>query len=843
MLALRNGLSIVVFLASLTTRSSRAIPATESTTNRGVEALSFRYADGQPCEITMGRYVGGPPGKRVSKSTPIVCRAHRHEREIPSIEKMVYVCASFPMGDANPAPYLDNQPAACQTVTAGHLVDGRFTPAVRFGMVDDDRASPKKMANYTPGLFDGQIEYFGMFARPRTTYDFRVRLDLDQKRVSAWAYGQGDDEWFPLATDAPLMNPVPAINAVRVEQLPWAGGVERLMIQDRPWPEGERVRPHPKAKKDRLVRPGKGFKLQSMRSLWRQADRHVTVARTPNAPNGWWLGFPDVVQTGPTSLVCVHNDGAGHGGGGRVWVRHSADLGKTWAKPVVVHPGGVNCPRIQKLRDDSLLVLADIREGGKYPVVFYGSTDGGHTWSHLGKLDPVPAGGHDCCVPSHVTEMADGAWLVHGTYTPGKAWKVTQGETLEFYRSADRGKTWTFYSDLKPPPPLSVCESSIVPLPDGRWWLIARESGGFIPGVKAFSKDEGKTWSSPEELPFFIQGRTAAGLLEDGRVMVTFRACTGPAALWAWTGTPDEPPCPVIRGVHFNDRSSVGLKDGSLHIDNDGLCGEFTKYVLRVPDGPEGRIEVTADVKVVSNNGRAATLVVPFAGKLRLFPDRVQMAHDPSLQAKIAPNGFHEIRVVAEAGKMTLSIDGRQVLATDKTEKQVCPLAWSPLKMSPYLPSFGNEEAEDNQAGFDWVPQSERETADADERLTKTPQVILPKHVTPAATGYSVWRSVVIRYEHPKTGTRSIAWQADKDGFPDQYQQDRILEVGATVSGCDQGYSGWCKLTDGRIFIVNYTDDTARWNRDASFPPLGVSWIRGTYVLPADLPQNPVRPK
>jgi len=754
---------------------------------------------------------------------------------VPPIEGTAYVYASFPMGQANPAPHVDGQPAAYQTVTLGHLADGKFAAVVRFGMVDDDRASAKKMASYTPGLFDGQTEYYGMYARPKTTYDFKIHLNLDDKRLTAWVAGQGDDEWFPLAVDAPLMNPVKCVNAVRVDQLPQAKGVERLVIQGQPWSEGQRVRPHPMGKTDRVVRPGAGFKCQSMRSLWRKADRHVTVARTPNSPQGWWLGFPDVVQTGPASLICTHNDGAGHGGGGRIWVRHSSDLGKTWGNAVVVHPGGVNCPRIQKLCDGSLLALADLH-GKTYPVVFYRSADAGRTWRPVGRLDPVAAGGRGSCVPSRVTELPDGSWIVHGAHTPGKAWKVTQGETIEFYRSADQGKTWKFYAALAPPAPLSICETSIVPLPDGRWFLVARESGGFIPGVKAFSRDQGKTWSPLEELPFLIQGRTSAGLLKDGRVMVTFRAYTGPAALWAWIGDPDEKPRPLIRGVHFNDRSSVGLRNGELHIDGDGMRGQFTKYVFRTPDSPQSRIDVTAVVKVSNNNGRAATLSVPFAGKLRVFSDRVQMAHDPSLRVGVTPGAFHTYRVVIAGGKMALFVDGKEALTTDKIEKQACTLAWSPQKISPYLLSFGNEEANDKHSSFDWVPNALRDKANAKETLTAAPQVILPKHVTPAVTGHSVWRSFQATYDDPKTGSRSVSWQADKDGFPDQYQLDRLVEVGATVSGCDQGYSGWVELKDGRIFVVNYTDDTARWNCDASFPPLGVSWIRGTYLLPEDLP-------
>ena len=815
-------------------------------TSTGANQLSFRYEDGKPAEITIGRYVGGPPGTQVSSSAPITCSCRVQEAKIGPIKGEVYVYCSFRTGDENPAPFADGRPAGYQTVTLGQRIDGAFVEAVRFGMVDDDRASPKEKANYTPGVFDGSVEYYGMYARPGTTYDFRLIMNLDKKRMTVWVSGRGDDEWLPLAVDAQLMNPVSAIDTVRVDQLQDAPGIENLAIQSEAWPQGEAIRPHPKAKRDRVVGPGKGFKFQSMRSLWRQADRHVTVARTPNVPKGWWLGFPDVVQTGPATLVCTHNDGPGHGGGGKVWVHRSCDLGKTWDDAVVVLEAGVNCPRLQRLCDGSLLLPADVYPGvdgnaTHYNVFFFRSADGGRTWSRIGRLDPVEAGGHSACVPSRVTELADGSWLVSGAWLPGdKPWQGTETETLEFYRSTDKGKTWEFYSRLEPDLPHSISEGSVVPLPDGRWLLFAREAYGRLPGVKTCSNDEGRTWDPLQDLPFPIVGRTCAGLLTDGRAMVTFRACPGPPALWAWIGDPDEKPQPFLIGIHFNDGQTVGLRDGGLHIDNDGICGQFTKYILRPPTGPESRIDVTAELRVVSNEGRAATLSVPFVGKLRFFPDRVLMAHDPSLRVGVTPGKFHVYRVVSEGGRMTLFVDGKEALTTDNTDRQMGKLAWSPVEASPYPLAFGNEESDDAHSAFDWVPEAHRERVETGERAEQLPDgnaepsPVFTKNITPPVTGYSIWRRIETRTEDPRAVTHVVSWKAADGVFPDQYQLDHIIEVEATISGCDQGYSGWVELDDGRIFVVNYTDDTARWNCDATYPPLGVSWIRGTYILPSD---------
>ena len=111
--------------------------------------------------------------------------------------------------------------------------------------------------------------------------------------------------------------------------------------------------------------------------------------------------------------------------------------------------------------------------------------------------------------------------------------------------------------------------------------------------------------------------------------------------------------------------------------------------------------------------------------------------------------------------------------------------------------------------------------------------------ISPDVTGYSIWRRAEVILDDPKSGRYAASWSARRDGFPDQYQLDHIIEVDASVVGSDQGYSGWIELDDGRIFVVNYTDDTAPMVAllpDHVWPLLGIPWIRGTYLLPQDLP-------
>jgi len=501
-----------------------------------------------------------------------------------------------------------------------------------------------------------------------------------------------------------------------------------------------------------------------------------------------------------------------------MFVRHSDDLGQTWSEAVTVHPSGLNCPRIQKLKDGTLLLLGDLHGGA---VVFYDSADGGKTWVNQRFLHGGQVGGNPAVVPSRVTELDDGSWLLSGAWYPGgKPWVGTEGEKLEFFRSTDRGKTWEFLSYLQPYPPHSLSEASILTLPGGRLLLYAREARvDGCPGIKAYSKDNGKTWEV-QELPFGIHGRTCAGFLKDGRVMLTFRSGIGRQALWAWVGDAEDKTTFRPAGVHFNDKHSVGLKDGALHINSDGVRGQFTQYFLRPADTPDSTIDVTAEVKVVENNGCAATLSIPFTGKLRLFPDRVELAHDSSLNVKVTPEEFHLYRIVSQGGKMTLYLDGKLMLETDNLDRRIRRAAWTPAEISMYAFAFGNErdEAWENHDGMEVAPD------------------VWDANITPKVTGYSIWRRVEAIVDDPQSGKHTISWSAQRDGFPDQYQLDNIIEVEASMAGHDQGYSGWVELTDGRILVLAYTDDTAPPCPPSGGGRMGISWIRGTYLQLSDLP-------
>ncbi|MBT6149066.1 MAG: exo-alpha-sialidase, partial [Gemmatimonadetes bacterium] len=699
-----------------------------------------------------------------------------------------------------------------QIVSLGCKTGQNFEPVVRFGLVDDGRAE-EETAFITPWVHTGGLDYYSLYCRPNTPYDLNIKADLKTKRLTAWVSGRGDCDWFYLVEDAVIQADVDVINHVRVEQYPGAAGITDLTVGEDPAVPPDAVEPHPLAKTDRTVVPGAGFRFQSMRSVWNKPGRHVTIRRNTDR----WYGFPAVVQATDHSLICAYSDGIGHGGSDTLFVQISRDLGLTWGEPAAIVDGGGSA-RLQRLEDGSLLLLTHCtqdRDGERFlDVVFFDSHDCGRTWINkrwMRAISPSRTPG-DLMQPSEVVVMPDGSWRLATHWfelRPGTV-IATQPLHIKIWKSTDRGATWEALTDIGAWPPHQLDESSLMLLPDGQLQFVAREwRDDYLPAIKGISGDGGRTWEL-EELPFHVHGRTCGRLLADGRALVSFRTGCGRTAQWAWVEDPQVTTPPFrAGGAHFNDRHSVGIKDGELHIDNDGVCGQFTRYYLRPADTPETRIDLSIEVKVMSNAGRGATVSIPYVGEFRLLPDRLQMVGHEELCATIEPSVFHLYRFVRVPGRVTVFVDGHAVFESDQIDERA-KREGSTQQESFYVCAFGNESTDN---GIN----------------------VYPDRITEEVTGYSIWRRYHQILDDPKTGRKEISWSADSGEFPDQYQLDHVVEIAAAAVSHDLGYPGWTQLHDGRIFAVDYTDDTAPPNRPGS-GIFGRSWIRGTFVELTDLP-------
>jgi hypothetical protein len=201
-----------------------------------------------------------------------------HQASVPEVSGNVYVYGTFQMCPINPIPYEDGlpqffrqetaqlattgtstfeqelvreaetaqneeRPRHLQVVALGQQIGEKFTPAISFDLTDDGRSGEDR-AFITPWANAGGLDYYSLYARPNTPYDFKLKLDLDNKRMSAWVSGRGDDDWFFLAEDVALTTEAGQVNTVQAEMYPGAPVIDNLMVRDRPWAPAERVQTH-----------------------------------------------------------------------------------------------------------------------------------------------------------------------------------------------------------------------------------------------------------------------------------------------------------------------------------------------------------------------------------------------------------------------------------------------------------------------------------------------------------------------------------------------------------------------------------------------------------------------
>src|SRR5262249_43366681 len=121
----------------------------------------------------------------------------------------------------------------------------------------------------------------------------------------------------------------------------------------------------------------------------------------------------------------------------------------------------------------------------------------------------------------------------------------TQPPTMTLYKSYshDGGLTWTAPEAVFKSDAIHLCEPGVVRSPDqGELAVLLRENLRLRNSHVIFSRDEGRTWAEPRELPGALTGdRHTAKYTPDGRLFISFRDTTLESATkgdWvAWVGT------------------------------------------------------------------------------------------------------------------------------------------------------------------------------------------------------------------------------------------------------------------------------------------------------------------
>lgn len=257
-----------------------------------------------------------------------------------------------------------------------------------------------------------------------------------------------------------------------------------------------------------------------------QKNRHVVVDRE----DGQYLGHPTtcLLDDGRT-ILCVYPKG--HGRGAIVYKR-STDGGRTWSRRLPTPKNWASSKEVPTLHrvmgpDGTKRI---IMWSGLYPARLAVSEDDGQTWGPLkpagdwggivvmGFVEPLRTGRGHYLAMFH----DDGRFFKKGGRRTG-LFRLYQT------RSVDGGLTWSGPKVVFESKDVHLCEPGCIRSPDGKQLaVLLRENSRRRNSHVIFSKDEGRTWTPPHELPLALTGDRHTGkYAADGRLLISFR-CRSP---------------------------------------------------------------------------------------------------------------------------------------------------------------------------------------------------------------------------------------------------------------------------------------------------------------------------
>lgn len=290
--------------------------------------------------------------------------------------------------------------------------------------------------------------------------------------------------------------------------------------------------------------PPRGYSIPVI-DLSGDKERQTIVDREA----GQYLGHPTTVLLEDNqTMLCVYPKG--HGRGAIVYKR-SSDTGKTWSARLPTPESwatSLEVPTLHRVIDPEGKKRL-IMWSGLYPARLAVSDDDGQTWSEL-----KPAGDWGgIVVMSSVEALKTGKGhylaMFHddGRFLAEKP-RQTKPVTFTLYKttSTDGGLTWSVPEPIFSRTDVHLCEPGLIRSPDGKEIaVLLRENSRRKNSFVIFSRDEGKTWTDPRELPGSLTGDRHTGkYAPDGRLFISFRDTTHESPTkgdWvAWVGTYDD---------------------------------------------------------------------------------------------------------------------------------------------------------------------------------------------------------------------------------------------------------------------------------------------------------------
>jgi hypothetical protein len=265
-----------------------------------------------------------------------------------------------------------------------------------------------------------------------------------------------------------------------------------------------------------------------------ETRRHVVIA----------AGTKEVYQGHATTLLmpdqrtmfavwCLE-----HGGACGPLAR-SDDAGLTWTRLDETLPAGFskhrNCPSLYRIVDGQgqarLWIFSSSR--GMERLL---SADDGRTWVEMPPL------GFQCGMPfTGMVRLKDGRTAAFGQM---RAAGKDQGAVMCV--TADGGLTWSAPRLIAQQADKDLCEPFVLRSPDGQELAcLLRENRHTAKSMMCFSRDEGETWSAPEDTPWGLTGDRHLGVqTADGRWLIAFRDRALGSSTYgqfvAWVGTYDD---------------------------------------------------------------------------------------------------------------------------------------------------------------------------------------------------------------------------------------------------------------------------------------------------------------